>query len=165
MGKAVIIVLGIATLSLAAGAPPAPLAARAPDSYRYAKQLVPVVVALSERIAEGSAVERKRPEYVAVSAGADEYVYHLRDKIFIRRIRDRYELPPWRICGDFAVVRVEFMDDSMATVPPIMAWHMIYREEQWQRLVEDEGGRFLRANYTPTELPPYAIRCFDKQDR
>jgi hypothetical protein len=135
--------------------------AHVPDSYRYANQLLPAIVALAERAAMGGAVERKAPQYVAISTGKDEYVYHLKDKIFIRSIKDRYEIPTWRICGDFAVARVELMDDSMKTLPPIMAWHMIYRDDHWQKLAQGDDGQFMREDFTPAELPPYAKRCFE----
>ena len=131
------------------------------DSRRFASQLLPALVAIIDRIASGSVVEHHRPEYLAVATGKDEYIYHLNDRVFIRCIKDRYEMPTSRICGDVAVVRVELMDDSMKTVPPIMAWYMIYRDGEWRKLMRDEGGEFLWDSYKRVELPPYATRCFN----
>ncbi len=137
---------------------------KAPDSYRYANQLLPAVVSIADRMTNTAVLERKRPEYVALSKGRDEYVYHLRDKVFIRCIKDRYESPSGRVCGDFAIVRVELLDDDMKTIPPLMAWPMVYRDGEWQRLVRDEEGRYLWQNFNPIALPPYASRCFDNSN-
>jgi hypothetical protein len=145
----------------AIGEPISPLIGRLPDSYRYANQLLPAVVSIAESMADAVILERKHPEYVALSKGRDEYVYHLQDKVFIRYIKDRYENPSGRVCGDFAIVRVELMDDDMRTIPPLMAWPMIYRNNEWQKLVRDEEGRYLWQNFKPIELPPYATRCFE----
>jgi len=143
---------------------PSPVVGHLPDSFRYAHQLIPAVVDVAERIALGSALERRPPHYLAVATGKDEYVYELKDKIFIRRIKDRYETPLGRICGDFAVVRVELMDESMKTLPPIMAWYMIYRDDRWQKLIRNDEGRFSRDNFSDADLPPYAQRCFEGTD-
>ncbi len=124
-------------------------------------QLLPTLVSLVERVAMGSALERRPPQFVAISTGKDEYIYHLKDKVFIRTIKDRYEMPTWRICGDFAVARVELMDESMKTLPPIMAWHMVYRDDRWQKLIKSDDGQYLREDFSPAELPPYAVRCFE----
>jgi len=155
------ILAGTASLSFALSPAPNPTA-HLPDSFRYSNQLLPAVVAIAEQISLGGSLEKTPPCYVSVSTGKDEYVYHLKDKIFIRCIKDRYELPSWRICGDFAVVRVELMDESMNTLPPVMAWFMIYRENRWQKLFKDEEGHFLRESFSPAELPPYAVRCFEQ---
>jgi len=114
-----------------------------------------------DRIALGGLLERRPPSYAAVATGNDEYVYNLRDKVYMRCIKDRYEKPTWRTCGDVAEVRVELMDDAMNTLPPVMAWYMIYRDERWEKMVRDDEGRFAWKNMSPVMLPPYARRCFD----
>jgi hypothetical protein len=119
------------------------------------------VVSLLDPIAASSPLELRHPEYVAIATGKDEYVYHLADRVFIRCIKDRYELPIARLCGDFAVIRVEVMDVSMKTLIPVMAWYLVYREERWQRLQRDESGQFYRGNSSVVLMPPYATRCLD----
>lgn len=119
------------------------------------------MVSIADQMTQAGALERRRPEYIALSKGRDEYVYHIRDKVFLRCIKDRYELPSGRTCGDFAIVRVELMDEDMKTIPPLMVWPMVYRDNAWQKLVRDEEGRYLWQNFNPIELPPYATRCFN----
>jgi len=131
------------------------------DQDRYARQLLPAMTQLVDRIAKAGLLEEKPPAYAALSMDRDEYIYHLSDKVFIRRIKDRYEKPTGRTCGDVAVVRVELMDSAMKTLPPVMAWYMIYRDERWQKMARDDEGRFVWENWSPVQLPPYAGRCFD----
>jgi hypothetical protein len=50
----------------------------------------------------------------------------------------------------------------MKTLPPIMSWYMIYRNDGWQKLMKDDEGRFRRESYSDAELPPYAVHCFEK---
>jgi len=137
------------------------VALKARDQNRYARQLLPAITELVDRIAKGGLLERRPPAFAALSMDRDEYIYHLSDKVFIRRIKDRYEIPTGRTCGDMAVVRVELMDDAMKTLPPVMAWYMIYRDERWHKMAQDDEGRFIWENWSPVELPPYARRCFD----
>jgi hypothetical protein len=160
--KLILVILACAAVTRAAPHAGSPHPAmRAPDTYRYANQLLPAVVSIADQIALAGALEHKRPEYVSLAKEKDEYIYHLPDRVFIRCIKNRYESPSGRVCGDFAIVRVELLDEFMKTIPPIMAWPMVYRENQWQKLVQDEEGRYLWQSFNPIELPPYAARCFD----
>jgi hypothetical protein len=153
--------LCIVSLALAVPPPSHRVVPKPRDQNRYARQLLPAVVELIDRIAKGGLLERRPPAYAAISMDRDEYIYHLSDKVFIRRVKNRYEKPTGRTCGDVAVVRVELMDDAMKTLPPVMAWYMIYRDDRWQKMARDDEGRFVWENWSPVELPPYALRCFD----
>jgi len=135
-------------------------AAPVPNINRFANQLLPDTVDLVTAIAKNTRLERHSLHFVALSKGKDEYVYHLDDRVFIRCIKDRFELPIGRVCGDFAMVRVELMDDSMNTLGSVMAWSMIYREGRWQRLMPTGEGALTYGDSQTAELPPYAVRCF-----
>lgn len=157
IAAALILLSSTAALPLQADSPKG----AAPHNQRFALQLLPDVIELLDPIVRSTASEKHAPEYVSLSAGHDEYVYHLRDKVFIRVDKGRYELPAWRVCGDFAVVRVELMDEWMRNSIPVMAWYMIFREDRWQHLTKNEDGAFVYGTSGPVELPPYAARCFN----
>jgi hypothetical protein len=138
-----------------------PLRGRVPEVYRLEKQLLPDTIELIEQVVKSTRLERRFAEYVSLSFGKDEYVYHAPDRVFIRVVKDRYELPAWRVCGDFALVRVELMDESMKTLGTVMGWSMIYRDGRWRRLLRGNEGQYTYDNLQAIVLPPYAARCFN----
>ncbi|HVO32792.1 MAG TPA: hypothetical protein VMU17_02685 [Elusimicrobiota bacterium] len=142
----------------------APLSA-APDNHRFDNGLLPAVVDMVSRVAAAVPEARYIPHYVSIALGKNEYVYSLRDKQFIRCITDRYELPPWRLCGDFAEIRVAMLGDAMEPVTPETVWYLAYRDGQWIRLVKDDEGHFERTNLMEAILPAYAVRCFNLDNK
>lgn len=134
-----------------------------PQVDAYARQILPDVLGMVPSVA----MLTSRPvQYLSIAYGKDEYIYSFSDKVFIRRQENRWELPAWRVCGDFALVRVELLGENMNTVAPIMAWPLLYREGRWERLSPDESGTGLRrSDSRPVELPPYAVRCFNLDRR
>jgi hypothetical protein len=159
--------LGAALAALVLAAPgraEGPLSQHEQTILRNAKQLLPDVIDLAHAITRSTALERRTAEYISIALEKDEYVYHAPDRLFIRCIKDRFELPAWRLCGDFALIRVELMDDAMKTVGPVMGWHMVYREGRWQRLFQNEEF-FSFSDGQPVEIPPYAARCFNLDRR
>ena len=132
-----------------------------PYNARFAHQLLPDAIALADTLARGTALEHHPIRFLSLSAGKDEYVYHLPDHHFIRCIKNRYEIPAWRVCGDFALLRVELMDEAMHTVGPVTGWPMIYRDNRWQKLDRSEDGHYSLAGNESFDLPPYAARCFN----
>lgn len=125
-----------------------------------ARDLLPHVVELISVPAIAASSDRHAPWFASIALGKDEYVYSLLDKVFIRSIKNRYELPAWHICGDWASVRIELLGESMETVTPVMVWFLAYRDGQWARVIQDEDGRFFRAG-EKAEMPPYVVRCFN----
>ena len=101
------------------------------------------------------------PHYVSLGLDRDEYIYSIVDQHFIRIVQKAFELPSWRLCGDWAQVRVEVFDDDMEAIGSPEVWVFAFRDEQWQRLSMDEGGLFRKSNLEQVQLPPYAIRCFN----
>lgn len=135
-----------------------------PQALKFAQELLPQILEMLSFTAIAAAGTHQSPHYAAVALEKDEYIYSLLDKKFIRVIKDRYELPAWRLCGDWASVRVSLMGDSMQTVAPVSLWFLAYRDGRWVRLQRDEEGRFFK-NLEPADLPPYAVRCFNLDNR
>lgn len=127
-------------------------------------ELLPAVVTMAAVSALAGMGGVREPRYAVIALGKDEYVYSLIDKKFIRLIKDRYELPPWQLCGDWASVRVALLGEAMEPVAPISVWFLAYRDEKWVRIQRDEEGRFFK-DFTPASLPPYAVRCFNLDNK
>lgn len=136
---------------------PASAAAR---RLKFSTELLPSIIDQVGMVAIAGADGRHMPRYATIGLDQDEYVYSLTDKIFIRTMKGRYELPSWRLCGDWASVRVEIFDESMNAIGPATVWFLAYRDGRWVRVVRDESGFFVR-NEHPVDLPPYAVRCFN----
>lgn len=126
-----------------------------------AQALLPQVLSMVQILAIAGANRQGMARYVSIALGRDDYVYSLSDQRFIRCIKDHYALTPWRVCGDFAKVRVAVMGESMEPMAPETVWYLAYRDGRWARLVKDDDGHFTRGNLQPAELPPYAVRCFN----
>ena len=148
-----VLVVGFQGIALAGtGAPPQPL--------KFEKELLPQVVGMLTQNLIAASSDPHPPHYASIALGKNEYVYSLTDRKFIRMIKDRYELPPWHVCGDWASLRVALLGESMDPVIPEAVWYLAYRDDHWVRLVRDEDGNFFREG-AKADLPPYAVRCFN----
>jgi hypothetical protein len=131
------------------------------EGHDLSQELLPQVLSMVQVLAIAGANRHGMARYVSIAFGRDDYVYSLADQRFIRCIKDHYALTPWRVCGDFAKVRVAVMGESMEPMAPETIWYLAYRDGHWTRLLKDEDGHFTRGNLQPAELPPYAVRCFN----
>lgn len=132
----------------------------APQPMNFEKELLPQIIDVLTQSLIAASSDPHPPRYASLALGKNEYVYSLTDRKFIRMIKDRYELPPWRLCGDWASVRVALLGESMDPVVPETVWYLAYRDDHWVRLTRDDDGNFFRDG-SKADLPPYAIRCFN----
>ena len=155
-------ILALLCAAAAAGAP-GPLKGK-PIPLPFTRTLLPQIVEMIRLAAVAASADPHAPHYASIGLGKNEYVYSLADQRFIRVIKDRYELPPWQVCGDWASARVELMGESMEDCVPAAIWFLAYRDGRWNRVFRDEEGHFLRGG-RPAEVPPYAVRCFNLDHR
>jgi len=125
-----------------------------------ASQLLPAIVEQLQmmRFVESN---QKSPWFVSIALDKDEYIYSLTNKQFVNLQKNRYELPPWRVCGDWAIVRVALLGANMENVAPVNVWYLVYRNGQWQRMLKSDEGQLTDQRLQPMTVPPYARRCFN----